>query len=133
LLAECHIKEGDYGAAARAYARAVALAPGDANARARYAGVLMELGDFEGGLASARLALAADPAVPGAHLLLGQYYLGRGDVAAATRELEAESVVSPRSRRVYALLAECYGAAGKREAAAEARARYLELGDAPEE
>jgi tetratricopeptide (TPR) repeat protein len=133
LLAECYIKEGDYGAAARAYARAVALAPGDANALARYAGVLMETGDFDGGLATARLALAADPAVPGAHLILGQYYLGRGDLAAATRELEAESVASPRSRRVYALLAECYGAAGKAEAAAEARARFEELSNAPEE
>jgi tetratricopeptide (TPR) repeat protein len=133
LLAECHIKEGDYGAAARAYERTVALAPGDANALARYAGVLMETGDFEGGLASARLALATDPTVPGAHLLLGQYYLGQGDLAAATRELEAESAVSPRSRRVYALLAECYGAAGRSEAAEAARARYLELGDAPRE
>jgi predicted Zn-dependent protease len=64
---------------------------------------------------------------------LGQYYLGRGDLAAATRELEAERVASPRSRRVYALLAECYAAAGRAEAAAEARARYQELANAPEE
>jgi Tfp pilus assembly protein PilF len=128
LLAECRVELRAYPAAAAAYERLLALTPGDAAALARYAAVLMETGDFEGGVAAARRALAVEPAVPGAHLLLGKYYLGRGELAAATRELEAEREASPHSRQVYALLAQCYEAAGRSEAAEAARGRYLELG-----
>jgi tetratricopeptide (TPR) repeat protein len=131
LLAECYLQERDFVAGAEAYGRVLALAPYDAAALARYAAVLMELGRVEEGVATARRALAVDPTVPGAHLLLGRYYLGRGEAGAARAELEAELVVAPRSARAYVLLAECYEALGATEAAEAARRAAVELGGAP--
>ena len=130
MLGECHIKRRNYAAAAEAYRRLVNLKPYDGEALARYAAVLMETGDVDEGLAAARRAAAVDPDVTGAHLLLGRYYRGRGDVAAAVRELEAERRVSPRSAKIYAYLAECYTALGDTAAAEEAYRRYAALGGA---
>ncbi len=132
MLGECHIKRKDYAAAARAFGRLVRLTPGDGAALARYAAVLMEVGDFAGGVATAKRAVAVDPAVRGAHLLLGRYYRSRGEIAAAVRELEAERRVSPRSPRVYAYLADCYAALGRDDAAEAAYRRFGELASAGE-
>jgi chemotaxis protein methyltransferase CheR len=92
----------------------------------------MEAGNVDEGLAAARRAIAVDPDVTGAHLLLGRYYRGRGDVAAAVRELEAERRVAPRSPEVYAYLAECYSALGEAAAAEVAYRRYVALAGAGE-
>jgi tetratricopeptide (TPR) repeat protein len=132
MLGECHIKRKDYAAAARAFGRLANLAPGDGAALARYAAVLMEVGDFAGGVAAAKRAVAVAPDVRGAHLLLAKYYRSRGEVAAAVRELEAERRVSPRSPRVYAYLADCYAALGRDEAAEAAYRRFMALNTAGE-
>jgi Tfp pilus assembly protein PilF/4-amino-4-deoxy-L-arabinose transferase-like glycosyltransferase len=133
LLAECRVKGNDFAAAGEAYRRLLALAPRDARALARYASVLMEMGEFEKGVATARRALALEPAVPGPHLLLGKYYLVRGEAAAAARELEAERRISPRSLQVLSYLTGCYLTLGDRGAADAAYRRYLALGGTPME
>ncbi len=133
MLGECHIRQRNYVAAAEAFRRLVNLTPRDGKAFARYAAVSMEAGNFDEGLAAARRAIEVDPDVAGAHLLLGRYYRGRGDVAAAVRELEAERRVAPRSPKVYAYLAECYSALGETAAAEAAYRRYVALGGDAEE
>jgi Flp pilus assembly protein TadD len=131
LLAECHVERGNFAAAAEAYRRLLALVPRDARALARYASVLMETGKFEEGVATARRALAFEPKVPGAHLLLGKYYLLRGEAAAAARELEAERRISPWSLQVLSDLTGCYLTLGDRAAADAAYRDYLALGGTP--
>ncbi|NIT36199.1 MAG: tetratricopeptide repeat protein [candidate division Zixibacteria bacterium] len=131
LLAECHVKGRDFAAGAEAYRRLLTLVPRDARALARYASVLMETGEFEEGVAAARRAIALEPTVAGAHLLLGKYYFVRGEAAAAARELEAERRVSPRSLQVLSYLVGCYLNLGDGAAADAAYRDYLALGGTP--
>ena len=86
----CTIAEraGDYPAALEAAARAVALAPEQADLWHAQAVVRYRLEDLAGAEASARAALARDPDHPGAHVILAETLLLRGDFPPAWAHYE---------------------------------------------
>ncbi|MBB5691187.1 putative PEP-CTERM system TPR-repeat lipoprotein [Roseomonas alkaliterrae] len=87
LLGRAQIAAGRPREAAEAFARADALAPGDATRLARLAASRLSIGDFAGMAEAAQGALRANPAVPGARLMLAMGEIAQGNVAAAEAEL----------------------------------------------
>jgi TolB-like protein len=78
----------DWAGASADLERAVALAPGDENARRRHATLLASLGRLSEGLESAKLAVALDPVSAEANYTLGQLYNQLGDYGLARQAFE---------------------------------------------
>ena len=88
-------------AAATAYQRACALNPRDAAPCVQAAATLLSLGDFDGAIAHARTALAADRYSLDAQLLLGSALAGVQRFAEAEERLEAALALAPGDARPY--------------------------------
>jgi serine/threonine protein kinase/tetratricopeptide (TPR) repeat protein len=76
--------------------RAVALAPGDENARRRRATLLATLGRLAEGLENAELAVALDPVSAEANYTLGQLYNQLGDYGLARQAFERALETAPQ-------------------------------------
>lgn len=82
--------------AADHYRAALGVEPGDVETRAKFAGVLVSLGDVDGAIVAFEEALAADPEMAAAHYELGiLYYTERGDRERALAELDAALRLEP--------------------------------------
>jgi predicted Zn-dependent protease len=75
----------------------------------------------------ARKALEINPALPGAHQLLGEVMLANGDAAGAVRELEAERKINPLNAVMYDRLGDAYLRSGQYELAQQALNRAVLL------
>jgi tetratricopeptide (TPR) repeat protein len=76
---------------------------------------------------AARKAVALQPKLPGAHLILGRALLEAGDAETAVSELEAAAALAPASGDVQFALARAYQRAGRAEDAARARQAFLKI------
>jgi len=103
---EQHLAQGEEAAAIAAYMRAVAIPETEAPARARLGEI--HLGQRRYAEAAAVLAPLAESraASPYALLLAGLALSGAGDVAGATRTLEAAAEAAPKSVRILNALAD---------------------------
>jgi adenylate cyclase len=76
--------------------RAVALDPGNADARSCLGGALRSAGDHKGALAEARRALTINPNLPGAYHLLGGTLIVSGQAREGLAALETSARLDPR-------------------------------------
>ena len=110
-LADGYLKQGDYesrhgqwGGAARSYARAVAGMPEDAVVLQKAAHATVKAGtDMRAAAEFAKRAIARDPKRIESRLTLIEAYLGAGFAAGAKRELEAARDIAPRDDRIAEL------------------------------
>jgi hypothetical protein len=75
--------------------RALAVAPGSTRYQAEEAGLLLQLGDWDAAIASARRAVRLNALLPEPHAVLAAAYLATGRKKAAAAELEVLAVVDP--------------------------------------
>jgi len=111
-LAAAYDAAGDHLRAAKLYEEGIRVTPRLAPQFALAAATaLLEARDLAGAEAHARAAESGDPA--GAHLLLGEIALARGDLAAASREAAAAQTF--RAQRAHALFLSARMAAAQRD------------------
>ena len=100
--------------------------PNDANSRLRIASAKYRI-DSAGGLPYAEEAVKLEPNLPLGHYLLGLLLLDTDDFQRAIPELEIAQRAFPDQPKVYFALASAYSRAGRREDAARARQKFVEL------
>jgi len=88
---------GEYGAALRAYVRALELAPRYLGAMIHLGHALRMIGRHDEAIRLARQVMAQSPDDPDAFHLLGLAHLGRGDRAAAVGYLEQFLLTCPEA------------------------------------
>ena len=107
----------DYAGASEAYQRAMALAPGNAQALSEGGRFAATMGRFDAGLAAARRGVALDPLNPRSHFLLGQaLYLARHYEEAVATFGQVISL-EPAHQGAYGLRGLAYYALGDTQAA----------------
>ncbi len=131
LLGQINVLYGDapdaFQVAADAFAKGVALRPADMAMRTGLAHALVQTHRYGDAREQLRIVLAATPANPTAHLLLGSVYLNDGDLDSAIREYETCLSLAPG--QVWALygLGQVYMAQGIKEEAIAAWQRALQV------
>ncbi len=114
-------------AAITAFRRTLALRPGQPEAAAGLAQLLLERPDAAEGLASLRAALKLNPAVASLHVTLGQALYRRGDMAAATHSFRTALGLHPDLPAAMLGLAEALQAHGPDPRVVELIDRAVEL------
>ncbi len=97
---------GRHGEARRAWEAALAVSPGDVQARLGLARTLLALGREPEAVGEARRALASSPGLLEARLFLARCYETRGNGVAAAAELARAARGAPRDPRPARLLLE---------------------------
>lgn len=118
LLGAALVDLGDLDAAASAYRRAIAQAPGDGLAHYRLGTTLMLRGDYPAAAAAFREALATMPDNAAVLAALGEAAAAAGDLAAARQHLERAAALAPNAGRVAYRLGVVYRDLGQANAAA---------------
>ena len=106
-------KSGDYGAAARIYEQALALAPGDLEVLKRL-GVLEQTElKFDDSIAHFKQVLERNPKYPEANFYLGVSYLGKNDLRDAIEGFQSELATPKPHPRCHYYLALALQASGR--------------------
>lgn len=127
LLALVEKKSGNAEAARRAFERAGALSPNDAQLLGNHANLLGELGDAEAALALYARALAADPGFVDARFNRALLLQRLGRLDAALTDLDALVMGQPASAKFLSARAGILRQAGRLDEAAEAYDAALAL------
>jgi len=86
----------DWRAAQASYERALALAPGDADALLGYGQLLSIIGHGQEAVATLQKAVALDPLAAQANYFLGRTYISLGEYKAARAALEKATAIAPQ-------------------------------------
>jgi len=116
----------DIDGAIRQFQAEIQNNPNDANSRLRIASAKYRI-DSAGGLPYAEEAVKLEPAQPLGHYLLGLLLLDTDSYLSAIPELEIAQKAYPDQPKVYFALASAYSRAGRKEDAARARQKFVEL------
>jgi predicted Zn-dependent protease len=100
--------------------------PEDVNSRLEIAAAEYKL-DSGAGLPYAEEAVKLNPRQPFAHYLLGLLYLDTDNYQKAIPELEIATKAFPKDARIFFALGSAYSRAGRRQDAAQARAKFDRL------
>jgi Flp pilus assembly protein TadD len=100
-LAEVCRRTGDLGRAIELYRRAVAIAPGDRDARYNLAITLQDAGRHDEATEALTAAIAVDPGRPEAHNALGIALALRGELEGARQELAKSVELDPHNARAF--------------------------------
>jgi len=132
-LGNVHKARGQLAAAKQAHQRALALAPGYAEAAANLGGVLQELGEFDEAIAQYRRAIELNPRDVFAHNNLGTLYRHRNQPEQAERCYRAAFDLNPGYAEPLANLGVLLRGQGRQQEAEQHCRRAVELApDNPE-
>lgn len=101
MLAMGHIQTGDAEKARRAVASLFVVEPESAAASLLSAQLMIRHEFEQAAVKELHRALRLDPAIPGAHYMLGQIAIFRGDIDLGIQELRQELSVNPNSSLAY--------------------------------
>jgi predicted Zn-dependent protease len=101
VLGLCYIDAKRYDDARQAFAAQFGFAPESAEAYLVSARMFLRREFPDQAETFARKALELNPALPGAHQLLGEIALAKADLQAAVKELEAEEKLNPLDGAMY--------------------------------
>ena len=108
MLGICYLQTEAFDKARHAFANMYSVPP-DSAASYLFTARMMLRQQFEPQAEeSARKAVALDGKLPGAHFLLGELDMAKGDIAGAIREFESELKVNPTGASTYYKLADAY-------------------------
>jgi tetratricopeptide (TPR) repeat protein len=127
VLGLCYMDTRRYDDARKAFAGQYGFAPDSAPAYLLAARMLMRRDYLPVAEESARKALALDPALPQANLLLGEIELAHGQSADALADFEKERDLNPLDGAVYERLGDAYIRAGDFNRAQQALDRAVLL------
>ena len=127
VLGLCYLDTGRYDDARRAFGGQYGFAPDSAPAYLLAARMELRREYLPIAEVSARKALALNPGLPRAHLLLGEIALARGQWANAVAEFERERDLDPLNGAVYERLGDTYIRAGDFDRAQQALNRAVLL------
>jgi len=127
VLGLCYIDTGRYDDARRAFASQYGFAPDSPPSYLLAARMLLRREYLPIAEASARKALALNPGIPRAHLLLGEIALAHGQLANAIADFEQERDLDPLNGAVYERLGDTYIRAGDFNRAQQALDRAVLL------
>jgi tetratricopeptide (TPR) repeat protein len=127
VLGLCYMDTGRYDDARRAFASQYGFASESSPAYLLAASMLMRREYLPVAETSARKALALNPSLPRAHLLLGEIALAHGQLPNAITEFEQERDLDPLNGAVYERLGDAYIRAGDFERAQQALDRAVLL------
>ena len=131
LLGQINVLYGGTPDAAQAavdlFSKGVALRPADMVMRAGLAHALVQADRYEEAREQLRIVLAAMPANPTAHLLLGDVYLHDGNLEGAIREYETCLSLAPGQAWALYGLGQVYMAQDKKIEAIAAWQRALQI------
>ena len=125
-LATAYWKQRQFADARPLLKRVLVKLPNDPEANAIMADILEHDGDPVAAARHARVALAGNPNLLQAHVVLGRVYLGEGKAAQAISELEKVAAADPDGTYHF-LLFRAYKQTGNDAAASAARAEYERL------
>jgi len=120
VLGLCYIDDKRYDDARQAFAAQFGFAPQSAEAYLVTARMLLRREFVDQAESFARKALEFNPALPGAHQLLGEIALAKADLPAAVKELETEQKLNPLDGPMYDRLGDAYVRNGQFEEARNA-------------
>jgi predicted Zn-dependent protease len=120
VLGLCYTDAKRYDDARGAFAAQFGFAPGSAEAYLVAARMFLRREFPEQAATFAQKALDLNPALPGAHQLLGEVALARADLPTAVKELEAEQKLNPLDGAMYDRLGDAYIRNGQYEEARQA-------------
>jgi tetratricopeptide (TPR) repeat protein len=120
VLGLCYTDTRRYDDARRAFALQFGFAPESAEAYLASARLFLRREFADQAAIFAQKALALNPALPQAHLLLGEVALAKADLPLAVKELEAERKLNPLDGPMYDRLGDAYVRSGQYEDARQA-------------
>ncbi len=127
VLALCYLDTKRYEDARRTFALQYGFAPESAGAYLLAARMLLRRDYVPIAAEYAKKALTIDPALPLAHLLLGEVALYGNHLEEATAEFELERARNPLNGAVYDRLGDAYSRAGEYQKASQSLQRALLL------
>lgn len=127
VLGLCYSDLARYDDARHAFAAQYGFRPDSAEAYLLAARLFLRRELKVPAVAQAKKALELNPNLPLAHQLLGEAALAGGDLAMATKELEAERAINPLDGELYGRLGDAYLRAGQYSDAEQALNRAVLL------
>lgn len=127
VLGLCYLNSQRLDDARKAFANQFGVSADSGSAYLLLGKMLMQANLPEGAATAAKKALALSPQIPLAHLLLGEFYLFKSDVAQALREFAQEGEINPANAAVYDRLGDAYTRSGQYQQAQESLARAISL------
>lgn len=127
VLGMCYIETRRYDDARKAFAAQYGFPPDSAPAYLLAARMLLRRENPAAAEEFARKAIALNPQLPLAHLLLGEVDLARAQLPEAISELEKERQINPLSGEVYDRLGDAYVRSGEDEKAQAALSQAVLL------
>ena len=121
LLATADLDEG-----VAEFLKEITNSPGHVRARMQIAAARYRV-DSAAGVPFAAEVVKLEPRYPFGHYLLGLLYFDIGDIGRAIPELEAAARMVPQEAQFQFTLGNAYARAGRKEAAARARAEFIRL------
>jgi tetratricopeptide (TPR) repeat protein len=109
------------------FERELEIAPSNAPAQLMVAWDSLMRNDFQTALASAQKAVAEEPSLPIARLVLGRALVETGDVKGGAELLEKELLVEPDNLEIHFALAKAYSKSGRKEDARRERLLCLQM------
>jgi tetratricopeptide (TPR) repeat protein len=109
------------------FSRELEISPSNAPAQLMVAWDSLMRNDFGTALTYAEKAVAEEPKLPVAQLVLGRALLETGDVKAGTEVLEKELQVEPENLEIHFGLAKAYSKSGRKEDARRERLLCLQM------
>jgi len=120
VLALCYTDTKRYDDARKAFAAQFGFDPDSAEAYLVAARMFLRREFADESATFAKKALELNPALPGAHQLLGEIALAKADLPLAVKELEAEKKINPLDGSMYDRLGDAYVRNGQFEEARQA-------------
>jgi tetratricopeptide (TPR) repeat protein len=127
VLGLCYLNSQRFDDARTAFAKQFNVAPNSGAAYLFLSKMLKQANLPEASAEAAKKALEITPALPLAHLLLGEFYLFKSDTKQALREFEQEREINPANFAVYDRLGDVYTRSGEYDKAQEALAKAISL------
>ena len=117
----------DPNQAIKEFRRELEIAPSNTPAELMLAWDSLTRNDFSEALVYAKKAVAEDPTLPIAHLVLARALVETGDLKAGTELLEKELQLEPDNLEVHFALAKAYSKSGRKEDARRERLLCLQI------
>ena len=127
MLGICYLQTEAYDKARGAFAAMYGVPPDSAASYLFTARMLLRQQFDPQAEAHARKAAALDPKLPGAHFLLGELDMAKGEIPGAIREFESELKVNPAEAGAYYKLGDAYSRIQKFEDAERVLQRSIWL------